>query len=112
MRNAHDLAYSGPIYLGGPEAQSLEVVYDTGSDWLTVEGSNCSECKGNTYKYTDSDSFEFLESEQSVELEYGSALLKGLRAQDRICIADESTFDLAIWEGACHPTFEFFMVSE
>lgn len=27
----------------------MEVYYDTGSDWLAVEGSNCVNCEGNTY---------------------------------------------------------------
>ena len=27
----------------------MDVVYDTGSDWLTVEGADCVPCEGNTY---------------------------------------------------------------
>ena len=35
--------YVGPIILGQRKT-ILDVVYDTGSDWLAVEGSGCSSC--------------------------------------------------------------------
>ena len=28
---------------------ALDVVYDTGSDWVVVEGETCGNCEGNTY---------------------------------------------------------------
>ena len=87
MHNYHDFSYSGTIYLGSPESQAMEVVYDTGSDWLTVEGANCHLCQGNLYDHTQSDDFAFLESVQSTELNYGSASLKGLRASDKVCLS-------------------------
>ena len=48
------LTYHGPVTIGKSEtkASSLNVVYDTGSDWLVVEGRDCaarSICKGNTF---------------------------------------------------------------
>lgn len=74
LDNEHDFSYTGPIWLGSNSAQqAMEVVYDTGSDWLTVEGSNCDVCQGNTYSYQNSSSFKFLETTQSTELNYGSA---------------------------------------
>lgn len=30
----------------------MDVYYDTGSDWLVVEGDSCSNCEGNTYDIT------------------------------------------------------------
>lgn len=44
--------WTGPIYMGGDVL--MDVVYDTGSDWLVVEGNNCSSCEGNVYDPTDS----------------------------------------------------------
>jgi len=37
------LTYHGPITIGTSETESssLNVVYDTGSDWLVVEGQDC-----------------------------------------------------------------------
>lgn len=48
------MTYYGPVNIGTSETASatLNVVYDTGSDWLVVEGKTCamrSICKGNVY---------------------------------------------------------------
>lgn len=32
----------GPVYMGG--STKMDVVYDTGSDWLVTEGHTCSNC--------------------------------------------------------------------
>ena len=32
----------------------MDVVYDTGSDWLVVEGHECVNCQGNVYDPADS----------------------------------------------------------
>ena len=86
----------------------MEVVYDTGSDWLTIEGRLCTKCGGNTFDQAGSSTFQFLESQQSTELAYGSASLKGLRASDKVCLPINSDQS----EGACLSKFEFFYVSE
>ena len=31
------------------QLSKMDVIYDTGSDWLVIEGSDCSTCEGNTY---------------------------------------------------------------
>lgn len=41
--NILNTMYFGPIYIGTP-SQSMLLVYDTGSDWLTVEEAACSNC--------------------------------------------------------------------
>lgn len=87
----------------------MEVVYDTGSDWLTIEGHNCKNCGGNTYNTAQSTTFKLLELEQSVELAYGSADLHGLRAQDQVCIENADKYDSS---SICLGEFEFFLVSE
>jgi hypothetical protein len=33
----------------GDSMTPLNVVYDTGSDWLAVEGSFCENCDGDTF---------------------------------------------------------------
>lgn len=35
--------YVGPVYMGA-QAQKLNVVFDTGSDWLVLEGQKCTDC--------------------------------------------------------------------
>ena len=37
LLNAADVSYLGPIFIGEPKSQGAMVVYDTGSDWLTVK---------------------------------------------------------------------------
>ena len=37
LLNAKDVSYLGPVFLGTPFSQGAMVVYDTGSDWLTVK---------------------------------------------------------------------------
>lgn len=59
VSNYVNLQLIGPLYSGTPQ-QSLKVVYDTGSDWLTLETDFCNDCnwpyfitaKSNTYKNT------------------------------------------------------------
>ena len=50
--NLSGAMWTGPMYMGGNTL--MDVVYDTGSDWLVVEGSTCSNCEGNTYNTNDS----------------------------------------------------------
>jgi len=35
--NDRDVSYLGPVFIGEPFSQPALVVYDTGSDWLTVK---------------------------------------------------------------------------
>ena len=37
MYNARDVSFLAPIFIGTPTSQGAMVVYDTGSDWLTVK---------------------------------------------------------------------------
>jgi hypothetical protein len=37
MYNARDVSFLAPIFVGTPTSQGAMVVYDTGSDWLTVK---------------------------------------------------------------------------
>lgn len=37
MLNARDISYLAPVFIGTPLSQGAMVVYDTGSDWLTVK---------------------------------------------------------------------------
>lgn len=53
----------------------MDVIYDTGSDWLVVEGANCETCEGNTYDIDpsiDSEIAKLVTEEQYVR-SYGSA---------------------------------------
>lgn len=103
-----------PLFIGsGDEAgsqQAMQVVYDTGSDWLTIEGTDCKVCQGKMFDYHKSESFKFLERVQHTDLAYGSAELKGLRATDKVCLPKSKDLE-GLEAGVCLPSFEFFLVS-
>lgn len=40
IKNIYNFQYYGPIYMGS-SAKEMYVSYDTGSDWLVVESSEC-----------------------------------------------------------------------
>ena len=80
----------------------LDVVFDTGSDWLVIEGASCSNCSGDTYNIEPA-----LRSGQATQLtisaherEYGSAKVVGREYSDTVCI------ELA----SCVFNFRFFYV--
>ena len=53
--------------------QPMDVVYDTGSDWLVVEGEACLNCEGNTYNPRQSEGDARKISTRSSTRKYGSA---------------------------------------
>ena len=79
----------------------MDVVFDTGSDWLVVEGKNCSNCEGNTYNPLKSAGNAQKVSTKLSERNYGSASLVGNEWKDKVCI------DL----NHCVNDFEFFLIS-
>ena len=90
--------WTGEIYMG--RLSMMDVVYDTGSDWLVVEGSTCTNCQGNTYDPTwSSDSVKVDQS--TTKREYGSASLSGNVYQDTVCILLTT----------CVKDYEYFLIS-
>ena len=51
--NVRDIEFLGDIYLGPPSSQVAKVVFDTGSDWLTIK-SCLSEAHCHTKKVAQS----------------------------------------------------------
>ena len=92
--------WTGEIYMG--KLTKMDIVYDTGSDWLVVEGSDCTNCEGNTYDIGPSlDSGEGVAlTETTSTREYGSASLTGKEHTDTVCILFS----------ACVENFEFFLI--
>ena len=75
--------YIGPIYVG-EKRQKIDVVWDTGSDWLVIANSKCKTCDGpNPFVRKDSSTFTQLGEKKL--LAYGSALCKGALVQDIVC---------------------------
>ena len=96
--NTSGMMWTGPLYMGG--TKMLDFVYDTGSDWLVVEGSNCSNCEGDTYNVADSEGSPSQVNASQTTREYGSASLTGYEYNDKVCVA----------LGSCLNSFEFFLI--
>ena len=45
--NWSDLQWTIEIYMG--QYNKMDVILDTASDWLLIEGASCTNCNGNTY---------------------------------------------------------------
>jgi len=98
----HDLNWAVvmPMFLGevrvGAEKTILDVVYDTGSDWLVVPDSECSNCDGNRIDNSEAERT----SEEVTERLYGSAALTGSTWRDIVCLTSSSY--------SCVNEFEYF----
>lgn len=80
----------------GEGSTLIDVVFDTGSDWLVIGDSECSNCNGNTYNTTQSK----MTSDQLSSRTYGSASLTGRTFEDKICLTSSRS--------SCVDAFEYF----
>lgn len=98
----HDLNYAVvlPMFLGevrvGADATILDVVFDTGSDWLVIPDLQCEECTGTK---VDNSVAEVADASVS-ERNYGSASLIGSTFRDKVCLSSSTT--------SCISDFEYF----
>jgi hypothetical protein len=47
----NDAVYMGTVYLGSPESQPANVVFDTGSEYLAVTSSLCDDRSAGNFKF-------------------------------------------------------------
>lgn len=80
LANRVNTMYYGPIYVGNP-GQQLQVIFDTGSDWLVVESKNCRTCLKNSYDHLKSSTWVNASSELKEHI-YGQAQLYGYNVRD------------------------------
>ena len=40
--------WTGSLFVGSTQKQ-MNVIFDTSSDWLALQGKECNECKGNKF---------------------------------------------------------------
>ena len=79
----------GPLYMG-ENLEEVDVVWDTGSDWLVVASYECSTCNHTNYDFSSESSFTDLGD--AMELVYGSAYCEGYNATDDVCtVSNDST---------------------
>ena len=92
--------FHGPVYMGTSQ-EYFDVVYDTGSDWLVVDGKTCRNCQGNVYDTATSTRSKNLGNPVSVRA-YGSAILYGTEYSDLVCLNE--------FQG-CVNNFEYFLIT-
>lgn len=85
MINILNSQYLGTLYFGSPNGQRATVVFDTGSNWLTVTSDLCKECSTQAYKTKGSDSA--INTSENISQKYGSADLSGLIFNDTVCMS-------------------------
>ena len=64
----------------------MNVIYDTGSDWLTIEYDFCTNCIAPVFNTSASTTYSN-KSSSSFSLSYGSASLTGYSALDTVALA-------------------------
>ena len=81
----------------------MRVIYDTGSDWLLIEGRDCENCKGSRYDSNTSSYFNTLNI-TTKQKTYGSFVhVEGKEVQDQVCL---KSFSL------CMDPLDFFLISD
>jgi len=97
----HVQPYKWPLFYGeitvGDSNSTVEVIFDTGSDWLAVPDQKCDRCVGGSYEGTDEKRVKFQENQRA----YGdSVTLTGYTYKDKVCLQTTPP--------SCVPKFEFF----
>ena len=77
--------YSGSLFMGESN-QEMQLIYDTGSDWMVVEGRDCVNCEGGRYDPNTSSYYEIVDV-LTQNLKYGNLFhFKGKEVQDQVCL--------------------------
>jgi hypothetical protein len=83
LTNFLDLQFTGPVIIGSQQ-ERLDVIYDTGSDWLAVDTDACKYCYQPVFNASQSTTFTNVTSSEASWLSYGSAYLEGFNATDNV----------------------------
>ena len=98
MQDAESYFWTGSLKVGS-QGELIDVVFDTSSDWLAFEGSQCESCTGNTYNAAQSETAKQVSKEAS-ERRYNEIRVMGTPWSDKVCIFDQKCID----------DFEFFLI--
>ena len=103
MINYYDLFYTAEVLVGS-ESQAMNLIWDTGSDWLMVESADCTNCNGDTFDYTVSETFQISSPTTTLTATLGDGtVLTGEKATDTVCINSDAD--------SCIDNFQFVAVN-
>ena len=60
LTNLYDLSYMAKVFVGS-DKQPLDVIYDTGSDYLVIQAKDCSDCLSDTFDHETSSSYKVID---------------------------------------------------
>ena len=81
----------------------MKLIFDSGSDWLSVEGTQCESCKGTKYDESSSAFFQWMTT-LTADRRYGTYMhLQGKTVSDDVCLLAGSV---------CVSPFSFFYVTD
>ena len=94
--------YYGILYVG-EQYHAMQVLIDTSSDWVILEGRECTNCAENKYDPNTSAYFSMINDRQVVR-DYGNIInTKVVEVQDQVCLKFDDT---------CIQPFRWLMVVE
>lgn len=92
--------WTGTLQMG-TQKEAMDVIFDTSSDWLAVEGLYCEACTGNVFNPAQSDTGKKVGTENS-DRTYNEIIVTGTEWTDQVCINDDH----------CVNDFEFFLIEK
>ena len=72
--------WTGRLYLGS-QSQPMDVIFDNGSDWLTIQSKECQNCQGNRFDPERSSTGKRISEQESLRV-YGQAQMRGYEFTD------------------------------
>ena len=109
MMNVLNSQYKGEMFFGSPLSQPAMVIFDTGSNWVTVISDLCTECEQARVKYKTELSQTARQIGDEFSQQYGSAELSGIPYEDTLCL---HSLQSSTTEKCCLENFPFMAVSE
>jgi len=79
----------------------MNVIFDTSTDWLALQGSQCANCRGNKFDSAASATSVSFSGGKS-ERKYNDVVVQGTEWLDTVCL-NRST---------CIESFEFYLISQ
>lgn len=109
MINILNSQYLGKMYFGSATYQEeATVVFDTGSNWLTVTSDLCPGCTSQKYSTVKQKKYKAITENEPIEQRYGSADLTGVRYLDTVCLHSQNGGKNI--SGSCIDDFDFMAI--